>query len=344
MVVGAPNATVNGHVGQGAVYVFTKSNGGWTEQAKLTASDGAAHDQLGYSVAISGTTVVAGAPTALVDGRVNRGAAYVFTQSGGVWTQQTKATAADGAAGDQLGTSVAISDNTVVAGAEGCSATSSVYTGGRAYVFANSGSGWSQQAELSVPVVNGVAGGCGYSVAVSGDTVVLGALNWGAYVFTNSGGAWTLQATLKPAGLSGYPVGQSVAISGGTVVLGVPGGTAGGAAYIFTGSGGSWTQQATLTASDGATPDGFGTSVAISGATVMVGSPGATVVGRAGQGSAYVFTGSGSTWTQQAKVTAADGAAGDQLGYSVAVSGGTVAAGAPYANSLQGAAYGFDGF
>jgi hypothetical protein len=211
-------------------------------------------------------------------------------------------------------------------------------------VFADSGSGWTQQAELPVPVVNGITGGCGYSVAVSGNTVVLGALSWGAYVFTNSGGAWTLQATLKPAGLNGYPVGQSVAISGDTVVLGVPGGTAGGAAYIFTGTGGNWTQQAMLTAADGASPDSFGTSVAISGATVTVGSPGATVSGRAGQGSAYVFTGSGGTWTQQAKVTAADGAGGDQLGYSVAVSGGTVAAGAPYANSLQGAAYGFDGF
>jgi nucleoside-specific outer membrane channel protein Tsx len=132
-----------------------------------------------------------------------------------------------------------------------------------------------------------------------------------------------------------------VAISGNTIVLGVP--TGPGAAYVFTNVGGTWTQQAKLTASDGDTSDLFGTSVAISDHTVLAGAPGAMLNGHAGQGAAYVFTNSGGPWTQQARLTASDGGANDQLGASVAASGTAVVAGAPYADSLNGAAYVFNG-
>jgi parallel beta-helix repeat protein len=343
MVVGAPYATVDGHGGQGAVYVFTASGSVWTQQAELTASDAAAYDHFGYSVAISGNTVAVGAPTAFRNGHVKQGAAYVFTRSGAVWTQQAKLTASDGAANYQIGYAVAVSGDTVVAGAAGCPTdltpewtTVTSLPGGRAYVFTGSSGVWIQQAELT-------SSGCVRSVAASGNTAVLGALGWGADVFSESSGVWTLQTTLKPSDLSGYyPVGRSVAVSGNTVVLGVPAGQ--GAAYVFTNSGGTWTQQAKLTASDGGAPDLFGTSVAISDGTVLAGAPGATVNGHANNGAAYVFTNSGGTWTQQAKLTASDGGANDQLGGSVAVSGNTVVAGAPYADSLNGAAYVFNGF
>jgi hypothetical protein len=333
MVVGAPYATVGGHAGQGAVYVYTNSGGSWTQAAKLTAADGAAYNNFGYSVGISGGTVVVGAPSASVNGQAKEGAAYVFSGSGSAWTQQAKLMASDGGAGYQIGYAVAVSGTTVVAGAVGCPATV-----GRAYVFTPSGGAWTQHAELIAP------NGCGHSLAASDGTVVLGALGWGAYVFTESSGVWSLQATLKPSGLTGYyPVGSSVAVSGSTVVLGVPAAGITGAAYVFTSSGGVWSQQAKLTAPEGATSDMFGASLAISGGTVVVGGPDAIVNGRANQGETYAFTNAGGAWAQQAELSASDGATGDQLGTSVAVSGTTVVAGAPYANSLLGAAYVFGG-
>jgi hypothetical protein len=343
MVVGAPYAAVNGHAGQGAAYVFTRSNGTWTQQAKLTAADGAANDHFGYSVAISGTTIAIGAPTASVNGHAKQGAAYVFAGTGGLWAQQAKLAGADGGANYQIGYAVAVSGDTVIAGAPGCPTdltpewtTVSSQPGGRAYAFSDSTGAWAQQAELTIPA------GCVRAVAVSGSTAVLGVPGYGADVFTQSGGAWTLQATLKPANLTGYyPVGRSVAVSGGTIVIGGPANP--GAAYVFTGAGATWTEQATLTASDGGATNLLGTSVAIADGTIVVGAPAATVAGQANQGAAYVFTGAGPAWTLHAKLTAASGDAGAQLGTSVALSGTTVVAGAPYAHSLQGAAYPSDG-
>jgi hypothetical protein len=150
--------------------------------------------------------------------------------------------------------------------------------------------------------------------------------------------------------------GTRVAVSGATAVIGAPGNTIGnnslqGAAYVFTCSGipCTWTQQQELTASDGASRDEFGTRVAVSGNTVIIGN-------NSSQGAAYVFTCSGTpcTWKvrrwwpfrtrkqQQQVLTAADGARGDEFGYSVAVSGNTAIIGAAYKNSYQGAAYVFN--
>ena len=119
--------------------------------------------------------------------------------------------------------------------------------------------------------------------------------------------------------------GLSAAIFGSTAVVGAPAkNSATGAAYVFVRSGTTWTQQAELTASDGASNDAFG-SVGISGSTVVVGAPGKN----SGTGAVYVFVRSGTTWTQQAELTASDGVAGDAFGGPVAISGSTVVAGAP---------------
>ena len=132
------------------------------QTAELTAADGAANDDLGNSVAISGNTVVVGAQDATIGGNVDQGAVYVFVQSGSTWIQQAKLTTAVGAAHDRLGCAVAVSGNTLVtAGAGG------------AYVFVRSGSVWTQSAELT-PSNGGANSGFGYSVAISGNTVVVG--------------------------------------------------------------------------------------------------------------------------------------------------------------------------
>jgi uncharacterized protein (TIGR03437 family) len=167
------------NTGQGAAYVFALSGGTWGQPQELTASDGTAGDSFGYSVSMSGNTVVIGAPS---ENRL-QGAAYGFVLSGGVWGQQQKLTASDGAAGDSFGNSVSVSGATAVIAAYHKNADQ-----GAAYLFALSGGTWGQPLELTAS--DGVANDYfGYSASVSGDTAVMGAVgrntNQGAaYVFT----------------------------------------------------------------------------------------------------------------------------------------------------------------
>lgn len=178
----------------------------------------------------------------------------------------------------------------------------------------------------------------GYSVAVSGDTAVVGAyqgdhagINSGvAYVFVNTAGAWTQQAKLvaSDAALDDF-FGIFVAIAGDTIVVGATqdddAGTGSGSAYVFTRSGTTWTQQAKLAPSDAAANDQFGTSVALSGDTAIIG---AGLSGANDAGAAYAFLRTGSVWSQQQKLTASDAAASDFFGYSVAFSVDTAIVGA----------------
>src|SRR6266545_734731 len=269
----------------------------FTQHQKLEASDPAAFDGFGFSVAISGETVVVGALFDDGAAGLQQGSAYVFARSGGVWTQQQKLLASDAAAGALFGISVAISGETVVVGAPGDDSR------GSAYVFARSGGVWSQQQKLRASDA-AVADSFGASVAISGETVVVGAIG-------DDGAAGRDQ----------------------------------GSAYVFARSGGVWTQQQKLEASDAAANDLFGLSVAISGETVVVGAPFDAGAAGNSQGSAYVFARSGGVWSQQQKLEASDAALGDQFGFSVAVSGGTVVVGAHddsgAAGRLQGSAYVF---
>ncbi|XYH97831.1 hypothetical protein ACMHYB_60445 [Sorangium sp. So ce1128] len=369
-VVGAPGDNVGSNPGQGSAYVFVRSGTTWTEQAKLTASDGAASDLFGSSVAVSGdgSTAVVGASLDDVGGNPNQGSAYVFVRSGTTWTEQAKLTASDGAAEDLFGSSVAVSGDgsTAVVGAR-LDDVGGNENQGSAYVFVRSGTTWTEQAKLTAS--DGAAGDrLGVSVAVSGDgsTAVVGAflddvggnpLQGSAYVFVRSGTTWTGQAKLTASdGAAFDQLGVSVAVSGdgSTAVVGAPGDDVAGnenqgSAYVFVRSGTTWTEQAKLTASDGAAFDNSGRSVAVSGdgSTAVVGAPGDEVAGNPNQGSAYVFVRSGTTWTEQAKLTASDGAAGDDFGVSVAVSGdgSTAVVGASLddvgGNSDQGSAYVF---
>ncbi len=335
-----------------------------------------AADFFGQSVAVSGDTVVVGAPyedssTTGVNSTPNEsatdsGAAYVFVRSAGVWTQEAylkPAAVGTTQAGDLFGISVAVSGDTMVVGAH--------------------------QEDSSTTGVNSTPDD-GFTAANSG----------AAYVFVRSAGVWTQQAYLKPAAVgttqSGDLFGFSVAVSGDTVVVGAPyedSSTMGvnstpdesvdqfgspansGAAYVFVRSAGVWTQQAYLKpAAVGAfqASDRFGWSVAVSGDTVVVGAEGESGSktgvdslpnddGTANaSGAAYVFVRSAGVWTQQAYLKpAAVGTtqADDRFGWSVAVSGDTVVVGAPYEDSsttgvnsaadegasLAGAAYTFIG-
>jgi len=280
-----------------SAYVFVKPSSGWanmTQTAKLTASDGGESEGFGYSVAISGDTVVVGAYSD-DDKGAGSGSAYVFVKPSSGWanmTQTAKLTASDGAVYDFFGFSVAISGDTVVAGARG--------NANSAYVFVKPGSGWANMTQTAkLTSSDGAAGDLfGFSVTISGDTIVAGAPDdnydhGSAYVFAKPSSGWgnmtqTAILTTPGGGAECNEFGRSVAISGGTVVVGAWSSyTYSGAAYVFVKPSSGWanmTQTAILTAGDWA-KHSFGKSVAISGDTIVAGAP----FGDDDFGSAYVF-------------------------------------------------------
>jgi sugar lactone lactonase YvrE len=318
---------------QGGAYVFVRSGGVWSQQQELMASDAAAGDYFGYTVSISGDTAVIGAY-----GKGSaQGAVYAFVRSGGVWTQQQELTASDGVAGDEFGYSVSVNGDTAVIAALGRDAYQ-----GAAYVFVRDGGLWTQQQELTAS--DGAAGDqFGVSVSLSGDTAVVGAYgkntDQGAeYVFVRSGGVWTPQQELTASdGTSSNNFGYSVSVSGNTAVIGAWRNNNQGAAYVFARSGGLWGQQQKLTAPNGAAGIEFGLSVSVSGDTAVIGAE----FGYGSQGAAYFYARSGGAWGQPLYLTAVDGATGDLFGNAVSVSGDTLVIGTPGRNNGQGAAYVF---
>ena len=299
----------------GAAYVFTRSGTTWSQQAYLKASNANAVDNFGTSVAISGDTLVVGAIEEDSDGTSegdnsanNAGAAYVFSRSGTTWTQQAYLKASNADAGDRFGTSVAISGDTLVVGASGedsratgGEADDSAGGAGAAYVFTRNGTTWSQQAYLKASNAES-SDSFGFSVAISGDTLVVGA------------------------------IGEDSSVSGGEADDSAGGA---GAAYVFTRNGSTWSQQAYLKASNAETNDRFGTGVAISGDTLVVGAEWEDSSASGGEadnstndaGAAYLFTRSGATWTQPIYLKASNAGDVDFFGSGVAISGDTLVVG-----------------
>jgi len=343
-----------GGIDAGSVYVFTRTAGLWTLQTRLTAADGAAGDLFGFSVAISGTSALVGAYLDNQPGVLKAGSAYVFTRSGSVWSQEQKLVAADGSASDFFGFSVGISGDTSVIGAIQDEPVGSPANAqhGSAYIFTRSGGVWSLQQKL-VAADAQIGANYGYHVALEADTALIGSPaadvssvtdSGAAYVHVRSGTTWTQQRKLTPVpstdASAGDRFGQAVALSGETALMGAfsddhVGVTNGGSAYVFLRSGTTWSQQAKLVASDTATDNRLGSAVALDGDIAVLGAPDPILLAP-GPGSAYVFTRSGSSWAQQAKLQAADGDIGQRYGTAVAISGGTLLSGAPYQRSGAG--------
>src|SRR5215468_7568925 len=225
---------------QGSAYVFARSGAVWNQQQKLEAPDAAASDLFGQSVAISGDTIVVGAPLDDGAGAVDQGSAYVFALSGGFWSHQQKLAAPDPAVNDEFGSKVAINGDTIVVGApldDGAGGDSQ----GSAYVFTRSGGFWSHQQKLEAPDAD-EGGEFGLSVAISGATLVVGSRNDGAagvnqgsaYVFARIGEVWSQQQKLEASDAeAGDQFGFSVGISGGTIVVGSTFGNSPSSAYVF---------------------------------------------------------------------------------------------------------------
>ena len=318
--------------GSGSAYIFYRDGTNWTQQAKLTASDGVANSYFGTSVAISGPIAIVGAYGDDDNGELS-GSAYIFYWDGTTWSQQTKLLASDGADHDRFGASVAIDDHYAIVGAIGESTHGAV--SGAAYIFVRGFTGWKQQAKLLAS--DGTAGDkFGNSVSISGDYAIVGAYwdndlgnySGSAYVFKRNDTTWALmEKFLAPDGAYDDWFGTSVSISGDYAIVGASYdddlGESSGSAYLFKRSGKTWNLQQKLTPSNGDAGAVFGVSVALSGDCAAVGA-----VGDDNKGSVYIFKTNGATWTQQTKLSSLDSVDGDQFAYSVALSGDFVLAGA----------------
>ena len=308
----------------------------FVQQAKLTASDTVGPHELGASVAVSGDTVVVGAPLTTVNGVEFQGAAYVFVKPAGGWASETEAarlTASDGADRDALGSSVAISGDTIVAGAPFATISGHLEQGA-AYVFVKPAGGWASETETAKLTASDGAPGemFGETVALAGDTAVVhsdakvnaNVFQGAAYVFVKPTAGWasaTETAKLTASdGAGDDDLGDSLSISGDTVVAGAPdakvnGHSQEGAAYVFVKPASGWvseTETAKLTISDGVALNDVGRGVGISGDTVVVGADSVST------GAAYVFVKPAGGWaseTETAKLTASDGVSGDDSRY-----------------------------
>jgi hypothetical protein len=299
----------------------TSMAGIWTEKQKILAPDGTAKDEFGL-IALDGDTAIM---TAWLDddNGVDSGSAYVFTHNGTDWTMQQKLLALEGTTGDRFGSIVALDGDTAIITA--VLDDDNGIDSGSAYVFTRNGNTWTQQAKL-LPS-DGEAGDLfGCAVSLSGDTAFIGA-QWdddngvdsgSVYVFTRSGTTWTQQQKLlAPDGAAEDLFGWWVDLDGDTVLIAAKwdddNGDGSGSAYVFTRTGTTWAFQQKLLASDGAPVDRFGVDVALDGDTAFIAACYDDDMGT-DSGSVYVFTRTGTTWTEQQKLTASDGSAGDSFG------------------------------
>jgi hypothetical protein len=322
----------------GAAWVYTRSNGVWTQQgSKLVGTGAVGAAEQGTSVALS-----ADGNTAIVGGAGDSngiGAAWVFTRSGGVWTQQGAKLVGSGVVqtpsyGTAQGASAALSadGNTAIVGGPDDNAGI-----GATWVFTRSVGVWTQQGAKLVGAGSDGLTFQGQSVALSadGNTVIVGgwrtagAFIGGAWVFTRNGGVWSQQGNkLVGTGVVGAAAyqGQSVALSadGDTAFVGGFLDNNGiGATWVFTRSGGVWTQQGNKLVGTGIggaeSYQGFSVSLSADGNIALVGGWADSGDG----GAAWVFTRSGGVWTQQGNKLVGTGAIGgvEEQGWSVALSG-----------------------
>ena len=322
--------------GSGSAYVFQFNGSSWSESSKLLASDGEYGDHFGHSVSLSENRALVSARSDDDNGD-RSGSAYVFDFDGTSWSETAKLTASDGTALDVFGHTVSLSGNRVLIGAHGDG--DDPWDSGSAYVFDFDGTFWNETAKLTA---SDAARNqfFGYSVSLSGDRALIGAI-WdedngqragSAYVFEFNGTTWIeTEKLVAIQGLSGVELGYSVSLSGDRALVGAPfddeNGRDSGAAFVFDFDKSTWSEEAKLIPSEGASRDLFGYSVSLCGDRAVVGAPFDDLKGK-DSGSAYIFEFNGSSWIESVKLTADDAQAGDQFGYSVALSGNRILVGA----------------
>ena len=333
MIVGAQRDRPSGSF-SGSAYIFQWNGNAWTEMQKLGADNPGSYKRFGWSVAISGTYAAVGARGENTGGN-NSGAAYIFQLNGNSWQQIDKVSEGSGAAeDDEFGQSIAMDGDVLVVGAWGDDGEQ-----GAAYIYHRNGASW-QLAERLDPAESGSGDFFGCSVAVSGNTVVVGApgadvngTGTGAvYVYERSGNTWTRTARFNGSnGGSGDAFGYSVALSGDRLIVGANAAdfVAGdaGAAYLFTRSNGAWSESARFTDSNGLSGDEFGESVAIDGNLAMVGAHHNGVNG-SDAGAAFLYQFDGNSWQPVSSVYPNAPMEGDRFGNAMVMRDGHAFVGA----------------
>lgn len=361
VVIGVPMERVARQIQRGAVYVFVKRKGVWINQAKLLAADGYQRQQFGRRIAISGNTLVVGAPLTDVNGVKDQGAIYIFERSGDNWEKQVKKLAADGGKAHGLGMSVGVSGDTIIAGApgeytakDGIPATAI----GAAYVFTRIGDNWSEKAKLKE---QGDKKGLyfGNQVAIDDKTAVITSATDAltpdyVCVFSDSGTGWKQEERVPVEGSIGekalaFGILRNIALDGNTFIIGgvYVGSEPASAVHVFVRDRDGWKEQAQLVEPEQPKVPPFGWGVDISGNLLVVGSP----WNAGSQGAAFVYERfldrDKWVWRLQNKVTAPDGKILDLFGTSAAISGKTIVVGSPGSDIKkvkwdEGAAYIFD--
>jgi len=346
-IVGA-NRNDDSGIDSGSAYIFARNEGGadnWGEVRKLTASDAVGGDRFGSSVSISGDLAIVGALRNDDDGP-SSGSAYIFGRNeGGTgnWGEVTKLTASDAVGGDRFGSSVSISGDVAIVGADLTGFFLSLDSYGSAYIFARNEGGTDNWGEVT-KVAASDAAAFGDSVSLSGDFAIVGAPHsddggrdsGSAYILQRVAGKETKLIASDAASEDRF--GYSVSISGNLAVVGAflndENGTDSGSVYFFAHNEGgpdSWGEVKSLTASDAASGDNFGVSVAISGDLLIVGAEkNGDVVPFAG--AAYIFArneGGTDNWGEVRKLSASDAGFFDGFGDSVSISGDVAIVGAP---------------
>jgi hypothetical protein len=325
-VIGGPADSTNA----GAIWIFIRTNGVWSQQQKLIGSY-AGYPQMGKCVAISadGNTVISGGPYDS-SSNSNEGAAWIFTRSSGTWTQQQKLIPSDASASSNVGTACALSadGNTALIGGSGDTSGQGAF-----WIFTRSSGSWTQSGYKMVGTSASGTANQGSCVALSADakTAVIGgnfdsytgnSYGGAAWVFTQSGGAWSQQQKLIGTGTGSASFGSACAISadGNKVLIGAPNGgmSAGGDAWTFTRSNGVWTQLVNLYTqlSYSGTPK-IGSAVALNadGTVALVGGPNMT----SNTGTTWQLTWNGSSWVVN-QWFGTGATTGSYFGYSTALS------------------------
>ncbi len=306
---------------------------GQCQTQKLTASDGSRQWSFAWSIATDGGWAVFGDPD-----RQSNGAIYLFNHDGQRWIEQSVHTASDGMSGDRLGTSVAVSGNTLVAGATG----RPIHGGGGALVFAWDGFDWLENGWIRAPGYIHSSSQFGHDVRTDGTVILVGSPQEGenseqgfgaVHAFVWDGQSWVHSQRMTPSDRpGGARFGWSLALDRSRLAVGAPShpdsNSARGAVYVFEGSGGAWVEQTVLVPSEVTLNANFGAAIAIAGDRIVVGAPYDSTFSNDQSGSAFVFEGGGSQWTEVQRIAPPQPENGGLFGSAVAISGETLVIGA----------------
>ncbi len=341
LVVGSPEDDVGANVRQGSASVFRRTRGVWSQEADLVSSLGAAVDNLGAAVAVSGDVIVAGSYRDDIGLNAEQGSATVFRWNGTSWAQEQVLTSFQGAADDWFGAAVAIDGDVIVVGAYRDDVDGNLNEGS-ATVFRWNGATWLQDQYLTD--FGGRAGDhFGFSVAVDGDVIACGSYRddlaaitdlGSVTVFRWDGGNWVHEDKLLASdGAAGDNLGFSVDVCGDVLVAGRRHDDAGlaqdvGSVIVWRWDGAEWVEGASLVPADAEAFDATGSSVSLDGNVLAVGAPRGDT-GPGDEGTVTVFRWTGAQWEEETELGAVGGLTFDAFGDAVAVSGTTVAGGAP---------------